>query len=103
MRQVSPVLVIPCTPSSAMVDVLGNAFAYVTRCRETVAMMSLDESVCVWRSKACHTGDCAGPTGPARDMPGYALTSAGFQMLILRVSGITKMAMMKHTAGTKIG
>jgi hypothetical protein len=46
---------------------------------------------------------CAGPAGPARDLPGYALTSAGFQMLILRVSGITKIAMMKHTAGTKIG
>ena len=45
----------------------------------------------------------AGPAGPALDMPGYALTSAGFQMLILRVSGITKIAMMKHTAGTKIG
>jgi hypothetical protein len=32
-----------------------------------------------------------------------ALTSGGFQMLILRVSGITNRAMMKHTAGTKIG
>ena len=66
-------------------------------------MMSLDESVCVWRSKACHTGDCCGTGRPRTDMPGYALTSAGFQMLILRVSGITKIAMMKHTAGTKIG
>jgi hypothetical protein len=64
MRQVSPVLVIPSTPSSAMVDVFGNAFAYVTRCRETVAMVSLDESVCVWRSKACHTGDWCGTGRP---------------------------------------
>ena len=63
----------------------------------------LCQELCVRRRKACHTGDCAGPAGPARDMPGYALTSAGFQMLILRVSGITKIAMMKHTAGTKIG
>jgi hypothetical protein len=55
------------------------------------------------REGSC-TGDCAGSAGdPARDLPGYALTSAGFQMLILRVSGITNIAMMKHTAGTKIG
>ncbi len=32
-----------------------------------------------------------------------ALTSSGFQMLILRVSGIRKRASTKHTAGTAIG
>jgi hypothetical protein len=44
-----------------------------------------------------------GRTAPHVKLPCYALTAAGFQMLILRVSGITKTAMMKHTAGTKIG
>src|SRR5712692_2243852 len=32
-----------------------------------------------------------------------ALASMGFQMLILRVSGIRKSASTKHTAGTAIG
>jgi hypothetical protein len=40
-------------------------------------------------------------TGPIRY--GRVLGSIGCQMLVLRVSGITKTAITKHTAGTKIG
>jgi hypothetical protein len=58
---------------------------------ETVAMMSPEQRLC---GAAC---------GPTRDLSCYALTSAGFQMLILRVSGIRKRASTKHTAGTAIG
>ena len=44
-----------------------------------------------------------GRAAPHMTLSCYALTSAGFQMLILRVSGITITAITKHTAGTKIG
>jgi hypothetical protein len=77
-------------PTALMIHRFQGALPGTVICRTTAAT-------------SMRTGVCARPAGPARNLPGYALTSAGFQMLILRVSGITKIAMMKHTAGTKIG
>ena len=65
MRQVSPVLVIPSTPSSAMVDVLGNAFAYVDSLPRDGCHDVTGRECMRLEKQGVPYGDCVGPTGPA--------------------------------------